>query len=68
MIAERIGLSAEYIPLNDLKQAQSIESWLRDRYPQLADMTFRIAVDHVIGAQEIKVNSVIAVLPPFAGG
>lgn len=69
MIAEKIGLDSEEIPLTSLNFPGGIREFFTNRYPVLAQMTFQVAVDGVI-VNQLPENSVktIALLPPFAGG
>jgi sulfur-carrier protein len=59
------NISIDFVPnVSELKSA------LNTLYPTLKDKTFTIALDNKIMPDdaEIKVGSVIALLPPFSGG
>lgn len=70
MISEKLGLTTEMIEteavLSDVKDLQ--KSFMQ-RFPELINMTFQIAVNgHISNELSGKDIKTIALLPPFAGG
>ena len=69
MIAETIGTSMENVELDVLNDFD-LRLFFENKYPDIKKINFKIAVnqeltDSVINLRE---NSEIALLPPFAGG
>lgn len=67
-LADAVATSTITIEKTDSVAALKIK--LFDKYPQLQDKTFLIAVDNKIASDDglISDESVIALLPPFSGG
>ena len=58
------------IQLEDVPDINSVKSVLFEKFPELVDYTFRIAVNQKILSDNITLsdNDVVALMPPFAGG
>ena len=50
--------------------AYKLHARARERWPQLADTTYQVAVDQRLATDDTELESAreIALLPPFAGG
>ena len=68
MIAERIGKSSETITID--KKELNLRSFFEEKYPELVEMNYKIAINQEISDILKDQNSPceIALLPPFAGG
>ncbi len=69
MIADVVG--STYILENfDGGDAELLKSILCEKFPRLSQLTFSIAVNHVVSSDHtfISQNDEIALLPPFSGG
>lgn len=69
MLAERIGLDEETVALAGSTVA-ALRAELHERHPVLIGLSFRIAVDHELAADQaiVPIGAEVALLPPFAGG
>jgi hypothetical protein len=70
MISEKLNRTSDLIHLeNDLLFPEDLKRSFVDKFPELSNMTFKVAVDGVI-TNSVSSNDVqtIALLPPFAGG
>ncbi len=69
-VAETVGDSVIDVAVPDACTVAELAGLLADRYPGLADTTFKIAVDRRIAdePEAVPAGAEIAVLPPFAGG
>lgn len=67
LIAERAGTDRLAVEADTLSV---LRATLKERIPQLAEMSYAIAVDRTIihGEMSLTGSEEIAVLPPFAGG
>ena len=67
MIAERIGKQEEII---DIDPSESVSAFFRNKYPELMNMSFQVAINQEIkdSIENIEEVKEIALLPPFAGG
>lgn len=56
--------------MNDVVDTNSLKLLLKEKYPQLKEIKYAIAVDKKIvnGNIAIQDKSVVALLPPFSGG
>ena len=56
--------------LKDLNDINAVKKILLEKYPQLDNYTFRVALNQQIveSNQDLNDNDVVAFLPPFAGG
>ncbi|MEY3444868.1 MAG: molybdopterin converting factor subunit 1 [Bacteroidota bacterium] len=70
MIADRLGKTAEEVEWEGSANPIDPRAWLLERYPALAEMSWKVAVDQEIvdGTCFLRESSEIVVLPPFAGG
>ncbi|MDP6908258.1 MAG: MoaD/ThiS family protein [Flavobacteriales bacterium] len=70
MIAEWTGCSNQTIEINRTGTVGSLRNQLQHDHENLGSISYQIAVNHQIAANEIelKEQDEIAVLPPFAGG
>ena len=69
------GQAADKVQKNELvasgiKSSEELNVFLKNSYPSLQDFQYRLAVNHVIITEDIKLKDgdVIALLPPFSGG
>ena len=70
MIGEKLKLSSERIVISQtLVHTKDLQKSFTERFPELKEMTFKIAVNGII-TNELPDTAihVIALLPPFAGG
>ncbi|MEX1001782.1 MAG: molybdopterin converting factor subunit 1 [Crocinitomicaceae bacterium] len=69
-IAEKIGVNREQFELKDSVNTADLVSILKDKYPQITEQKFKIAVNQLLlqGEKELEDGAEIALLPPFAGG
>lgn len=69
MIAERLGKDSDIIDVSLFEnEDNSYVEQIKHAYPELENMTFRVAVDKRLDAVITNETKEIAVLPPFAGG
>ena len=61
---------SQEIQLTDVRDIDGVKNDLQQKYPQLQNYTFRIALNQKIIDEnhDLNDNDVIALLPPFAGG
>lgn len=69
------GQAADKVHRNELttsgvKSSEELNVFLKKSYPSLQDFQYRLAVNHIIITENIKLKDgdVIALLPPFSGG
>lgn len=70
MISEKLNRTYDLIHLEtDLLYPEDLQKSFKNKFPELSNMTFKVAVDGVI-TNSIPSNEIhtIALLPPFAGG
>lgn len=67
-LAEMAGLKE--LSIEDTKDTAALRSLLLLRFPALAEVVFKLAVNTIIIDKDIplQANSTIALLPPFSGG
>ncbi|AXT53584.1 MoaD/ThiS family protein [Aquimarina sp. BL5] len=70
MIAEATGCKEEIILLRSGTTIDQLENLLKDKYENLQHLSFKVAVDKEITANDtlLNPNNEIALLPPFSGG
>jgi molybdopterin converting factor small subunit len=70
MIAEATGKNQEKWPLKDAgHDVKRLNEEIRRKYPQLAELSYQIAVNQRIQMDgTLDANDEIAILPPFSGG
>jgi len=70
VIAEITGKTVETIDIKGMENTDAVRLKLTSDYPNLATVSFEIALDQIIilDSQKITEDSEIALLPPFAGG
>lgn len=70
MISEKLGLTTEIIEIeNVLADSNDLQKSFIQRFPELENMTFQIAVNGKIANKLVEGEvKTIALLPPFAGG
>ncbi len=63
-------IKKESISLDNIKDTDELNNYLQNKYPELKDYTYRIAVNHEIinGNINLRDGDEVALLPPFAGG
>ena len=63
-------LLGENFMLSDITDTNSLIKTLNERFPQLADSKYVMAVNKKIVTENISLtnNSTVALLPPFSGG
>jgi molybdopterin converting factor small subunit len=63
-------LLGENLVLHDIADTNSLTTLLKERYPELADAKFVMAVNKKIVNENITLsnNVTVALLPPFSGG
>lgn len=67
MIAEKLEILEENLELPN--ETINVRNYILNRYPELKDMSFSIAIDHELQDEIVNgLASEIALLPPFAGG
>jgi molybdopterin converting factor small subunit len=66
-LCEMLG---ENLILNNIADTNSLTKTLNERYPQLADVKYLMAVNKKVVTENISLtnNSTVALLPPFSGG
>jgi len=67
-LKERLG--TDFIELDGVNDSDVLMTRLKDDYPVLADISFRIAVDKNLISEKVVLTgtSEVALLPPFSGG
>ncbi|WP_298547829.1 MoaD/ThiS family protein [uncultured Aquimarina sp.] len=70
MIAEVTGCNEEIILLESNSNVDQLENLLKDKYQNLQHLSFKVAIDKEISANDtlLNPNNEIALLPPFSGG
>ncbi|WP_299222165.1 MoaD/ThiS family protein [uncultured Aquimarina sp.] len=70
MIAEATGRKEEVILLQSGSTIDQLENLLKDKYENLQHLSFKVAIDKEISANDTLLNphNEIALLPPFSGG
>lgn len=70
MISEKLNRTSDLIYLEtDLLYPEDLQKSFMSKFPELSNMTFKVAVDGVITNRiSSKEIHTIALLPPFAGG
>ena len=60
----------ENLVLNDIVDTNSLTKFLNEKYPELANSKFVVAVNKKLVTENILLtgNSTVALLPPFSGG
>ena len=68
MLAEKMGTDS--LEIENPGSSEMLKQQLLAQFPELKDMTFRMAVDRkIIQAEtDISAGQEIALLPPFSGG
>ncbi|MBU6340791.1 MAG: MoaD/ThiS family protein [Bacteroidetes bacterium] len=68
MLAERLGAIEIETPV--FTDSVQLEVYLREKYPVLRELPYILAVDLAICSEktDLSPDSVVALLPPFAGG
>ena len=63
-------LLGENLVLHDIADTNSLTKILNERFPELADAKYMMAVNKklVTGNITLSNNSTVALLPPFSGG
>lgn len=59
-----------HLELEAIADTDALQAVLHDRFPRLATMGYRIAVDKqlITGTRALHSAQVVALLPPFSGG
>ncbi|HEX5652259.1 MAG TPA: MoaD/ThiS family protein [Chitinophagaceae bacterium] len=67
-LAEIIGRSS--LELEHVRDTDQLQQMLRDQYPLLATVNYRLAVDRQLVDENTSLSgySTVALLPPFSGG
>jgi molybdopterin converting factor small subunit len=67
-LADITGTSC--IRLSGVKDTETLDRLLRERYPLLEQRSYRIAVNRRMTAEKMALeeNAEVALLPPFSGG
>lgn len=70
MLAEITGLAGEDWLVKEGVTVGQLRELLFEKYPQLSEKKFKVAINQHISDDraEITAASVVALLPPFAGG
>jgi sulfur-carrier protein len=70
MLADITGKSLEMWSTEDRLSVAALRVKIQERYPELVDKKYKVAVNLQISgdAAIVESNSEIALLPPFAGG
>ncbi|MHA7059819.1 MoaD/ThiS family protein [Aquimarina sp. M1] len=70
MIAETTNCKEETITLAPGSNVDQLETLLKNRYKNLQNLSFKVAINQEILANEtiLSPNCEIALLPPFSGG
>lgn len=70
MIAEAVNSHVHVLENFSGQTIGELEDYLLNKYPQLHDFTYQIALNHntVERTVELQPVSEVAILPPFAGG
>jgi molybdopterin synthase sulfur carrier subunit len=68
-VSEKLGISSEEISF-DGSDSNELLSYLNEKYPDLKELKFKIAVDQTLinTTTALKDGVEVALLPPFAGG
>lgn len=67
MIAEKLETLEEILEMSN--ETTNVRNYILNRYPELKNMSFSIAIDHELQDEIVNGNALeIALLPPFAGG
>ena len=68
LIADKLN-SAE-VQLDEVDNTEQLRKLLYEKYPQLKEVDFAIAVDKkiTVGNAPLKPGAEVALLPPFSGG
>lgn len=63
-------LLGEKLVLNNIADTNSLLAVLHEKYPELVNSKYRMAVDKKLITENILLtnNSTVALLPPFSGG
>jgi len=63
-------LAADFIELDGVEDSDILMTKLKNDFPALTDISFRIAVDKNLISEKVLLNekSEVALLPPFSGG
>jgi molybdopterin converting factor small subunit len=63
-------LAADFIELDGAEDSDILMTKLKNDFPALTDISFRIAVDKNLISEKVLLNekSEVALLPPFSGG
>ena len=58
------------IAIHDISDTETLKEWLQEKYPALIKFPYLIAVNKdVVSANTLlDHNSIVALLPPYAGG
>lgn len=69
-LGEIAGKESEQLDIQALTNVQAIKKFVTDKYPDMKNHSFAVAVNQEIVEEEhlIDSESEIAFLPPFAGG
>ena len=70
MISDMVSSADEMEIFEDPVSIKEFREYLQQKYPDLLNITFSIALNHSIVGDEVIItnDSEIALLPPFAGG
>ncbi len=70
MLAEITGQANEIWTIKDGLTVGDLKKLILEKYPQMRDKKFKVAVNQQIGDDQtfISIQSEVALLPPFAGG
>lgn len=63
-------LKADYLEIESVEDSDILLDKLKDEFPILGDLSFRVAVDKNLISENVTLSegSEVALLPPFSGG
>jgi|JI8StandDraft_2_1071088.scaffolds.fasta_scaffold22143_3 molybdopterin synthase sulfur carrier subunit len=63
-------LKADYLEIESVEDSDILLDKLKDEFPILGDLSFRVAVDKNLISEKVTLSegSEVALLPPFSGG
>ena len=66
-LAEIMGAN---MPVNGIKDTNDLVQYLEEKFPQVKEIPYKIAVNKKIitGNTMLDENSIVALLPPYSGG
>lgn len=63
-------LKVDYLEIESVEDSDILLDKLKDEFPILGDLSFRVAVDKNLISEKVTLSegSEVALLPPFSGG